>query len=111
MAQMRAGHTLRCASNYGPAPCDCAPAPWPQKLEHDDPALAWAAGIAARIAEFSPDERRVLERIVQGIEKGREVYGPMDLANETRDLIAEADDECRDWLIYRAMQRIRSEKP
>ncbi len=67
----------------------------------------WSLGIATRIAEFSPDERRVLERIVEGIEKGRAVYGPMDLANEKRDLAAEASDELRDFAIYVAMLRVK----
>lgn len=71
----------------------------------------WALALAARVSEFSEDERKVIDRIVSGIEKGRAVYGAMDLATEQRDLVAEADDEARDWLIYRAMQRVREAKP
>ena len=67
----------------------------------------WARGIASRMESFSPDEKLVIERIVQGIEKGREVYGPMFLDRDGRDLVAEADDEARDWLIYRAMRRMQ----
>jgi hypothetical protein len=63
----------------------------------------WAQGIASRMESFSPDEKRVIERIVQGIERGRDVYGPMDLASDRRELEAEAADEARDWLVYRAM--------
>jgi hypothetical protein len=63
--------------------------------------------IAERLTRCSEDERAVVERVVQGIERGRSVYGPMNLATDKRDLIAEADDEARDWLIYRAMLAVQ----
>ena len=68
------------------------------------------ATIAARLAACNDDELAVLDRILRGIEKGHVVYGHMNLAQDTRDLDAEADDEARDWLIYRAMGRVQSEQ-
>jgi hypothetical protein len=64
-------------------------------------------GMAERLTRCSDDERAVVERIVEGIEKGRSVYGPMNLATDKRDLISEASDEARDWLIYRAMLAVQ----
>lgn len=64
-------------------------------------------GLLDRIAACSPDERAVIERLLDGIEKGRPVYGAMDLATDARDLTAEADDEARDWLVYRLMTRVQ----
>lgn len=76
-------------------------------LTNDNGHAAWALGFAARVVRMSPDERRVVESIVAGIEKGREVYGSIDLTSDTRDLESEASDEARDWLIYRAMSRVK----
>jgi hypothetical protein len=69
-----------------------------------------ALQIAHRFIACSDDERDVLERILDGIEKGREVYGPMQLADDPRDLEAEADDEARDWLIYRSMRAVQRDR-
>lgn len=77
---------------------------------HSRPLSPWALAIADRMDGFSPDEKRAIERIIRGIEKGREVYGPMDLESDRRDLIAEADDEARDWIVYRAMQAVRTRR-
>jgi hypothetical protein len=63
--------------------------------------------LAQRLAACSEDEIAVLEHILAGVEKGREVYGPMVLATDLRDLTAEADDEARDWIIYRAMRSVQ----
>lgn len=68
------------------------------------------ATIAARLAACNDDELAVLDRILRGIEKGHGVYGHMNLAQDTRDLEAEADDEARDWLVYKAMRRVQVEQ-
>lgn len=67
---------------------------------------SWA-DLASRLTECSPDELRVIEYILEGIEHGRRVYGPMNLATDKRDLADEAAQESRDWLTYRAMLAIQ----
>ena len=67
----------------------------------------WALGIASRLAALNTDERKVVESIIARIERGRETYGPMDLANDPRDLGAEADPEAHDWMVYRAMLAVQ----
>jgi hypothetical protein len=62
--------------------------------------------IAERLTRCNDDERKVMERVLQGIEKGRAVYGPLNLASDRRDLVSEADDEVRDFAAYVAMQRV-----
>jgi hypothetical protein len=67
----------------------------------------WALGMISRLAALCTDERLVMEHLLARIEKGRETYGPMDLANDPRDLAAEAEPEAHDWIIYRSMLAVQ----
>ncbi len=46
------------------------------------------------------DELDVLTLVAEGINKGRRVYGFMNLAAERRDMALEAFEEVRDALVY-----------
>lgn len=52
------------------------------------------------------DELRVLDDILAGIERGAEIIGPMNLISDQRDFGEEGAQECRDLLVYLAMQKV-----
>lgn len=58
--------------------------------------------IGARLFDCNHDELRVIDSILAGLEKGRSVYGPLDLQSDPRDWQREAAEERRDTLIYDA---------
>lgn len=65
--------------------------------------------LAERQRECSDDELRVLDRVLAGMEQGREQYGPLDLARNTRDWIREARAELRDYLFYFAAHEVAAD--
>lgn len=64
---------------------------------------AAVVAVANRLERCSPDELRVIDRCLAGLELGRERYGALDLGRDDRDWLDEASDESRDGLLYRAM--------
>lgn len=58
--------------------------------------------INARLLACSHDELRVIDRVLSGIELGRESYGPLDLSTDARLMKREAAMELRDFLFYAA---------
>lgn len=56
------------------------------------------------------DEMEVLVEVAQGLVRGQEVHGFMDIDSDERDFDDEADEEMRDWLVYRAMAKIRARR-
>lgn len=62
--------------------------------------------ISQRLAHCSRDELRVISRVLDGIEIGRKIYGPMMLANDCRDFRREAAMEARDLLVYLAAHSV-----
>ena len=62
--------------------------------------------IALRLGACSPDELRVIDQVLSGLERGRDVYGPLDVAADARDFSLEASDELRDCLVYLAAHHI-----
>jgi hypothetical protein len=75
------------------------------------PRPSLAPSVSCRIAALNPDERAVIESalddLLSGLEKGREAYGPLNLAANDRDFAAEAREEQRDGMLYLAMERVR----
>ena len=67
---------------------------------------ALARSIAGRLLPLSHDELRVLDRVLIGIEQGRDQYGPLDLGTAERDWGAEAAAELRDCIFYLAAQYV-----
>lgn len=67
-----------------------------------------------RITALNEDERRVLtdilDFVLQGLEKGREIYGPMNLLTDDRDLELEAREEMRDGLVYETAAKLKKSK-
>jgi hypothetical protein len=57
---------------------------------------------------WSVDELRVVQFVVDGLQRGRDVYGPLDLATDKRDLRNEARAEARDLIIYRACELLKA---
>ena len=68
------------------------------------------AAIAARLSACSFDELRVIDRVLQGIEQGREQYGPLDVSRDIRDWRREGAQEMRDWLFYCAAHEVAAEQ-
>lgn len=62
--------------------------------------------VVARLCECSHDEIRVIDRVLQGVEQGREDYGPLDLRSDHRLFDREAEQELRDTLFYLAAQYV-----
>lgn len=65
-------------------------------------ALEVATSLLLTLAAASPDERRILDLVADGLTTGRRTYGPLDLASDTRDFAREALEEARDAAIYLA---------
>lgn len=67
---------------------------------------AYARCLASELADdrWSVDELRVVQLVVDGLVHGRDVYGALDLATDTRDFALEARAEARDLVVYRACQ-------
>lgn len=62
----------------------------------------------SRIAEtLAPDEQLVLLEVAQRLALGRQVYGPLAIADDRRDMIQEAHEELLDGAIYLAVATIR----
>lgn len=55
------------------------------------------------------EEQRVLLRLAERIEKGREKYGNMKENLESYDFLDEMEEEALDFAVYREMQRLKEE--
>lgn len=73
-------------------------------LEHE----ALVCSVARRLAIASPDEVRVVDRILTRLEFGREEYGPLDLT-KPREWRRELREELLDALVYDAGEEIALE--
>lgn len=58
-------------------------------------------------AHLNADEMAVLVEVAEGLVKGREVYGPLDVTDGRFDYVREAGDELRDFIAYAGMQRVK----
>lgn len=56
------------------------------------------------------DEIRILASVAEGLAKGLEVYGPMHLDSDGRDMRAETTAELRDAVVYLTAKMLR-DKP
>ena len=54
----------------------------------------------AALSELGPDELEVLAIVAEGLAKGRQSYGALNIAHDSRDFEAEALEEVRDGLVY-----------
>jgi hypothetical protein len=68
---------------------------------------ALARCVAGRLALCSEDELRVIDDLLGRLEKGRDAYGPLDLATDDRDWAREEFEEQLDAALYRSFARIR----
>jgi hypothetical protein len=59
-------------------------------------------------ARWSVDELRVIQQVVDGLVRGRDIYGPLQLATDHRNWRAEARAEYRDAAIYEACAMLAS---
>ncbi len=72
----------------------------------------------ADITEFmNDDEQDVMTTLVEivteigaGVVRGQKIYGYMDLEHNDRNLLAEGDEEDRDWVTYRLMDMVRDRR-
>lgn len=62
--------------------------------------LHFADALWNRLVSCSRDELRVIDRVLQGLERGRAVYGPLNVNTDPRDFEREAAEEFRDALVY-----------
>lgn len=70
-------------------------------------AVATRARIADHVALLGPDELGVVLAVVEGLARGRTIYGELDLARDRRNMRAEAGEELRDALVYIAAELVR----
>lgn len=68
--------------------------------------IAMLVALSERQHECSDDELRVLDRVLQGIEGGRENYGPLVIRGDARDWREEGVMELRDFLFYAAAHEV-----
>lgn len=59
------------------------------------------------VARLNNDEQAVIDFITSRLLRGREVYGPLDIASDTRDWTKEAREEAADLLVYLAIRFLR----
>jgi hypothetical protein len=71
---------------------------------------ALARTIAVRLRLCSEDELLVLDDLLIRLEKGRDAYGPLDLANDDRDWDHEEYEEQLDAGLYRSFGRVKRRK-
>lgn len=64
-------------------------------------------GVVRALGPLAGQELDVIGVIVERLKAGRLAYGPFDLANDTRDLDAEARDEVLDGLVYLAAKQVQ----
>lgn len=65
--------------------------------------------LTERLAACSFDELRVLDRVLAGIEQGRDEYGPLDLTRDVRNWLREGRSELRDLLFYLAAHEVAAD--
>lgn len=65
------------------------------------------AALVEQLAQLGADELVVVGEMIGRLVAGRAQYGELRLATDQRDWDAEASDELRDFLIYRAIARSR----
>ena len=63
--------------------------------------------IADYLAQLGPDELDVVLGVVEGLARGRAIYGELDLAADRRDFRREAGEEVRDALVYLGAELVR----
>jgi hypothetical protein len=63
--------------------------------------------ITGLIELLGADELAALELCAHGLVRGRDVYGALDVATDTRDMKAEAIAELRDTMVYAAAGLLR----
>jgi hypothetical protein len=74
----------------------------PQPAPELDAAAGDIEQLVARVRALPADEREVLALVVEGLERGLQVYGELHLDRDTRDFEQEALEELRDAAIYGA---------
>lgn len=62
--------------------------------------------LALRYERLNDDEREVIREVIEGLERGREVYGPLDIDGDARDFEVEALQEHRDAVVYLTVETI-----
>lgn len=80
--------------------------------------LTLALEALSDITEFmNEDEQDVMRTLVEicveigaGIVRGQKIYGYMDLEHNDRNLLAESEEEDRDWVTYRLMDFVRERR-
>jgi hypothetical protein len=65
--------------------------------------------LEATVEFLCADELEVLIEVAQGLAQGVEVYGHLDIENDTRNFTDEGCEELRDCLVYvgAALRRLR----
>lgn len=71
------------------------------------PADDTATHIADYLAMLGQDELEVVLFVVEGLARGRAVYGELDVASDRRDYRREAGEEVRDALVYLGAELVR----
>jgi hypothetical protein len=80
--------------------------------------LTKALEALADVTEFmNDDEQDVMVSLIEiateigaGVVRGQKIYGYMDLEHNDRNLLAEAEEEDRDWVTYRLMDFVRERR-
>jgi hypothetical protein len=68
------------------------------------------ADVLAIIATLGHDEILVVREVVVGLKQGRQVYGPLDLQSDRRDMVGETLEEVRDALVYVGAALVRGKR-
>ncbi len=65
--------------------------------------------LAKVVDGLDEDELRVLHQIALRLQKGRRIYGALDVATDVRDFRIEGREELEDFLVYDALRWLRDD--
>lgn len=63
--------------------------------------------VLAAMTVLGADELEVLAEVADGLVRGREVYGELNVSRDPRDFIREGLEEVRDAVVYVAAELVR----
>jgi len=68
------------------------------------------ATVSLALRRLNEDELEVLAEVAQGLLRGQDQYGPLDLDRDGRDFQRETLDEVRDGLVYVGVQLVQARR-
>lgn len=92
----------------GAEQCGCSEPRLVRPMHHRELRIAEKEDLVLLLERMNLDELAVMQEIAHALlGKGRDEYGPLNLATDKRDFRREAAEELRDWLVYDAADKVK----